>query len=255
VKDEEIEITTNRPGHPLLVKVSYHPRWRAIGADGPWLVSPSLMMVIPLETKSRLVYAGRDRSDTLGLALTGLTLASWIASFVRRKAPSAPTEPVPVIVPDKSPVKWGGVVPGTILIVLVAARFIPPPKPDPTLREKLYEKASKAYGEDRFEDATEYARHALDHEASTSLRAELLCLRGESLLRAGHPREAVAAFQEVLDTAGGSPYLAQALYSGAQAKDAAGDTLGAMADRQRLLRELPHTPWAQRLKGESRREP
>ncbi len=251
MKDEEIAITTNRPGHPLLVKVSYHPRWRAIGADGPWLVSPSLMMVIPWENECRLVYTGRDRSDYLGLALTGLTLAPWIGHLVRRKAPSSPSEPVPVIVPEKSPIKWGGVIPGLILALLVGARFLPTAKPDPTLREKLYERASKAYGEDRFEDAAEYARHALDREGSTSLRAELLCLRGESLLRAGRPREAAVAFQEVVDTAAGSPYLAQALYSGAVAKDASGDTLGAMADRQRLLRDLPYTPWAQRLKSES----
>ncbi len=250
VKDEEIEITTNRPGHPLLVKVSYHPRWQAVGADGPWLVSPSLMLVVPREAKSRLVYTGRDGSDHLGLALSGLTLALGITYRLRRKAPSAPTEPVPVTVPDKSPLKWGGVVPGLILVLLVAARFLPAAKPDPALREKLYEMASKAYGEDRYEDAAEYARHALDRETSTSLRAELLCLRGESLLRAGHPRDAVSAFQEVLDTAATSPYLAQALYSGAMARDAAGDTLGAAADRQRLLRDQPYTPWAQRLKSE-----
>ncbi len=252
VKDEEIEIATNRPGHPLLVKVSYHPRWRALGADGPWLVSPSLMLVVPREAESRLVYAGRDGSDHLGLALSGLTLALGVAHLVRRRVPSAPTAPVPVIVPDRSPRKWGGVVPGLILVLLVAARFIPEAKPDPALRERLYEKASKAYGEDRFEDAAEYARHALERETSTSLRAELLCLRGESLLRAGHPRDAVAAFQEVVDTAATSPYLAQALYSGAMARDAAGDTLGALADRQRLLRDQPYTAWAQRLKSEGR---
>jgi hypothetical protein len=76
-----------------------------------------------------------------------------------------------------------------------------------------------------------------------------LCLRGESLLRAGHPREAAHAFQEVVETAAGSPYLAQALFSGAKAKEAMGDALGAAADRLRLRRELPHTPWAQRLKS------
>ena len=32
---EPIRITTNRPGHPLLVKVAWHPRWRAEGASGP----------------------------------------------------------------------------------------------------------------------------------------------------------------------------------------------------------------------------
>jgi hypothetical protein len=246
VKDEEIEIETNRPGHPLLVKVSYHPRWRAVGADGPWLVSPSLMLVVPRETKCRLVYAGRDASDWLGITLTGLTLALGIGWAVRRKA-AAPAAPVPVIVPDKSPVKWGWTIPVTILVGLVALRFVPPAKPDPKLRELLYEKASKAYGEDRFEDAAEYARHAADLETSSSLRAELLCLRGESLLRAGHPREAAFAFQDVVDTAAGSPYLAQALFSGALAKEAMGDALGARVDRERLRRELPLTPWAKRL--------
>src|SRR5262249_26336106 len=226
VRDEEIEITTSRPGHPLLVKVSYHPRWRAVGADGPWLGSPSLMLGAPGEPRCRLVYAGRDASDRLGLALTGLTLALAIGLAARRRAP-APAAPVPVIVPDKSPLKWGGVIPGAIILLLVAARFAPHSKPNPGLRERLYEKASKAYGEDRFEDAAEYARHAVDLENSSSLRAELLCLRGESLLRAGHPREAAYAFQEVVDTAAGSPYLAQALFSGALAKEAMGDASGA----------------------------
>ncbi len=249
VKDEEIEITTNRPGHPLLVKVSYHPRWRAVGADGPWLVSPSLMLVIPREPKSRLVYAGRDGSDILGLGITGFTLLLGVAFLVRRRVPSVPAAPVPVIVPDKSPVKWGGVIPGLIVVLLVVARFLPTAKADPTLRQTLYERASKALGEDRYEDAAEYARHALDLEASSSLRAELLCLRGEALLRAGHPREAAYAFQEVVETAPTSPYLAQALFSGAEAKEALGDTLGAAADRLRLSRELPLTPWAQRLQS------
>jgi hypothetical protein len=238
---------TSRPGHPLLVKVSYHPRWRAVGADGPWLVSPSLMMVVPRETKCRLVYAGRDAWDHVGLLLTGLTVFGGIAWAVRRRKPSVPAEPVPVIVPDKSPAKWGGVVPAAILVALAAARFVPPAKLDPKLREQLYEKASKAFGEDRFEDAAEYARHAVDLETSSSLRAELLCLRGESLLRAGHPREAAHAFQEVVDTAAGSPYLAQALFSGAVAKEAMEDALGARADRDRLRRELPLTSWAKRL--------
>jgi hypothetical protein len=248
VKDEEVEIETSRPGHPLLVKISYHPRWRAVGADGPWLVSPSLMLVVPREAKCRLVYAGRDASDRLGLVLTSLTLALAIGGAARRRA-AAPAAPVPVIVPDKSPVKWGGVIPVLIVVVLVAARFVPQAKPDPKLRERLYEKASKAFGEDRFEDAAEYARHAVDLETSSSLRAELLCLRGESLLRAGHPREAAYAFQEVVDTAAGSPYLAQALFSGALAKEAMGDASGARADRERLRREHPLTPWAQRLEA------
>jgi hypothetical protein len=47
VADEAIDITTSRVGHPLLVKVAYHPRWRAEGASGPYLASPGLMIVVP----------------------------------------------------------------------------------------------------------------------------------------------------------------------------------------------------------------
>src|SRR4051812_13025759 len=64
VEDETITITTNRVGHPLLVKVSYHPRWKAEGADGPYLVSPALMLIVPRQTTVRLTYA-RTASDAL----------------------------------------------------------------------------------------------------------------------------------------------------------------------------------------------
>src|SRR4029453_2999325 len=138
---------------------------------------------------------GRDASDRLGLALTGLTLALGIGWAARRK-PAPSTGPVPGIVPHKSPGNGGGVIPALIVVVLGIARFVPQAKPDPKLREQLYERASKAFGEDRFEDAAEYARHALDLETSSSLRAELLCLRGESLLRAADPRGAPHAFPE-----------------------------------------------------------
>ena len=69
VTPETVTIHTNRPGHPLLVKISYHPRWRAEGADGPYLVSPALMMVIPKGETVRLHYAS-TWADAVGWLLT-----------------------------------------------------------------------------------------------------------------------------------------------------------------------------------------
>ncbi len=66
LEPESVSITTSRPGHPLLVKISYHPRWRAEGADGPYLVSPGLMMVVPRQAEVRLTYAARTWADRLG---------------------------------------------------------------------------------------------------------------------------------------------------------------------------------------------
>ncbi len=39
--------TCPRWAHPVLVKVSYFPNWHASGADGPWRVTPNLMVVVP----------------------------------------------------------------------------------------------------------------------------------------------------------------------------------------------------------------
>ena len=110
----------------------------------------------------------------------------------------------------------------------------------------LYERASRAYAAERWEDAAEYARHAAALLPSPDpRRAELLCVRGEALLRAGHAREAVEPFTLVVEGEPG-PHRPQALHSGALAREAAGDPEGASAWRRRLREEYPETPWARR---------
>jgi hypothetical protein len=265
VGPEAITLTTSRPGHPLLVRVSYHPRWRAEGADGPFLTSPALMTIIPRERAVRLVYA-RNWADHLGTALTLGVLAFAAALAVKRRLrrpASASAAPVPVPAPaalswlDKvgalpePPRRWGAAVPALLIAGLVAARFVSgedDPSPEATA---LWEKASKAFSEERYADAAEYARHGVARSAATPpLREELLCLRGESLLRAGQPKHAVAVFETLLRESPESPYVPQALFSGALAREAAGDREGAESDRERLVREHAETPWAKRLTSE-----
>ena len=111
----------------------------------------------------------------------------------------------------------------------------------------LYEKASCAYAADRFADAAEYARHALSEGAAGPLRAELSCLRGESLLRSGQPEPAARAFQAVASDLPVSPYVPQALFGLVQSRRQSGDLAGAEEARARLLREYGESPWARRL--------
>ncbi|HEX6736768.1 MAG TPA: 6-pyruvoyl-tetrahydropterin synthase-related protein, partial [Vicinamibacteria bacterium] len=130
---ESLEITTNRPGHPLLVKISYHPRWRAEGAAGPYLVSPALMMIVPERETVRLYY-GRNRADDLGLLLTSATalgllgLGAW-RRWGRRAAAPAPPVKIPANFDacemPRPARRWGGVIPGTLLVLLAVARFLP----------------------------------------------------------------------------------------------------------------------------------
>jgi TolA-binding protein len=142
------------------------------------------------------------------------------------------------------------VIPAAFLLACIGARVVSlrPDKRDPM---PLYESASRAYGDGRFADAAEYARHALSQGAVAPLRAELLCLRGESLLRAGQARLAAQAFQDVLAQSEPNPYVAQALFGVMQARAADGDVEHARAARDQLLRDFAASPWARRARSVS----
>jgi hypothetical protein len=137
-------------------------------------------------------------------------------------------------------------VPLVLVAAIAALRLVPEPSPAGEIAS-LYERASRAYAAERWEDAAEYARHATALLPSPDpRRAELLCVRGEALLRAGHARAAVEPFTTVAEGEPG-PHQPQALYSGALALEAADDAGGAAAFRRRLREEHPETPWARRL--------
>ncbi|MBM3707009.1 MAG: hypothetical protein FJW69_01500 [Actinobacteria bacterium] len=73
VEREKIEFKTTAIGVPHLIKVSYFPNWKAAGAEGPYLVSPSLMMVIPTQSDVTLYY-GITYANRIGVTLT---MAGW----------------------------------------------------------------------------------------------------------------------------------------------------------------------------------
>jgi hypothetical protein len=253
VEAEELRITTSRPGHPLLVKVSYHPRWRAEGADGPYLVSPGLMLIVPREREVRLHYAARTWADRLGRTAFLAAIAAGVVLWRRKPGRTAAGPAASVRGPGVRLERAGRlqlvlprVLPLAIVAGLAALRFAPAPRPTVDVT-RLDEDASRAFAEERFEAAAEYARNALDALGpEDARRSELLCLRGEALLRTGHPRIAVLAFAPVVE-AGSGPYRPQALYSGALAREAVGDAAGAAAWRASLLADHPRTPWAERL--------
>jgi hypothetical protein len=207
-------------GHPLLVKVSYHPRWKAEGADGPYLVSPALMMIVPRQATVRLTYA-RTMADQLGWLLTGATLVAGTAASARgwrrRGQPKARPENVPPIPLDDcadmpAPTRrWGAAIPAAFLVACLGARLatLRPASVDPM---PLYESASRAYGAGRFADAAEYARHACPRERRRPCGRSCLCLRGESLLRAGQARWPRSRSRTCSAQPEPNPYVAQALF-------------------------------------------
>ena len=261
LRPEEILIHTERPGHPLLVKVSYHPRWRAVGAEGPFLVSPALMLVVPQQRESRLVY-GPHWSDHAGALLSGAGALAALWLIRRRRRPIASAAALAVASRRAAleacgdtpapPRRWGGVIPAGLLMGLAALRALSAATDgggSEATTTELYARASRAYAAERYADAAEYLRHAIPRANDPDLRPELLCLRGESLLRSGAPEAAAPEFERALDESPGGPHAAQALFGLALAQEASGRAAAAAETRLRLRRQFPDTPWVARLGG------
>jgi hypothetical protein len=96
--DTTVSFHVSRVGTPVLVKVSYFPNWHASGADGPYRVTPNLMVVVPTSHDVTLSY-GRSGADYLGdfltvvgvLALSALVLVPWLLTRRGRQATSSPS--------------------------------------------------------------------------------------------------------------------------------------------------------------------
>ncbi len=65
----------------MLVKVSYFPNWHASGAEGPWRVTPNLMVVVPTSHDVTLTYGG-SAADDVGLLATLIGIGALVALFV-----------------------------------------------------------------------------------------------------------------------------------------------------------------------------
>lgn len=89
---DEISFTVDKVGVPVLVKTSYFPNWKATGADGPWRITPNLMVVVPTSNEVRLHY-GYTWVDALGYALTLLGLLGLVVLFRQPPLKTKPTGP------------------------------------------------------------------------------------------------------------------------------------------------------------------
>ncbi len=95
IEDERISFETSAIGVPHLVKVSYFPNWKAVGADGPYLAAPSLMVVVPTEETVVLEFR-QTWVEYAGFALTVVSilfLVIWGWRTYRRPSRAEVDEP------------------------------------------------------------------------------------------------------------------------------------------------------------------
>ena len=89
VATQSVSFRVSRTGVPVLVKISYYPRWHASGATGPYRVSPNLMVVVPTSKDVSLEYTSTP-ALTVGniisdLTVLGATATIWVVLRRRQK--------------------------------------------------------------------------------------------------------------------------------------------------------------------------
>jgi hypothetical protein len=83
LENESLSFDTTAIGVPHWIKISYFPNWHVKGAEGPYLASPSMMMVIPTQSHVELYYGG-TKANTIGQTLEVIAWALLLAVTVWR---------------------------------------------------------------------------------------------------------------------------------------------------------------------------
>jgi hypothetical protein len=76
VGTDSVSFEVDQPGVPVLVRASYFPNWKVEGGEGPWRVTPNLMVVVPTSDRVELRY-GVTWVEALAWALTLLGVIGW----------------------------------------------------------------------------------------------------------------------------------------------------------------------------------
>jgi hypothetical protein len=88
-EDMNVSFTTDAPGIPHLVKVSYFPNWTVEGAEGVYRASPSLMVVVPDSENVTLSFTNRwvENLGTVVTVVTFIGLGAYaVIAWKRRRA-------------------------------------------------------------------------------------------------------------------------------------------------------------------------
>ncbi len=90
---DTISFDVSKVGVPVEVKASYFPNWHVSGAEGPYRVSPNLMVVVPRSTHVELSY-GYTSVDYLSYFLTFLGLVGLVLLWRAKPVDVGPIAPM-----------------------------------------------------------------------------------------------------------------------------------------------------------------
>ena len=97
-RPDRVRFRVDRTGVPVVVKVSYFPNWEVSGAEGPWRLSPNLMVVLPTGEEVTFTYGltGADWAGRIG-TLAGMAGLLLLARWRPSRRGRSEDEPAPAL--------------------------------------------------------------------------------------------------------------------------------------------------------------
>jgi TolA-binding protein len=262
---DRVRVTGCRPGHPLLIRISYHPRWRARTGERIWQAGPNLMLVFPRGETIDLEFAS-PLVVVLGRMVTALGLLIVVAGIVAARAPALTARATPGAVRgaiDLSATmvdrmermtmpraaRWTMLVAGGALLaaLLGMVRRVEPSQ------HRLYLQAQEHYKAGRLDEALPLFQRA--QRGAPLSRFASLGRYFEAMIHFQRERwePARQGFASVLAEFPEAITAPAAAYHLGVCQARLGDLESARRSWDRTLREFPGTPWAN-LAAERRAE-
>jgi hypothetical protein len=235
ILNDRIEISTSAPHWPLLVKASYHPGWKCKGADGPFLVSPCFMMIVPTDKHVEMTFS-RGWAGSLGMIVTAMAVLLCCVRF-------APAKGLSEVMARMCPKPWlvrGMFVLGWSLVICVIVAALICKWSDPKVMEArarhLAEKGRKG-------KAVRIYEQILSRYPDCAQADEALCALGMIEWKNKEYARAAERFDKIATQYPFSVLYPQALYHGAMCHKALDDTRHSKELLIRVAQGFPYTPW------------
>jgi len=252
---DRITVSGCRPGHPVLIRISYHPRWKATTGERVWLAAPSFMLVVPKGERIELYFDG-GWPVTLGDLLTAAGCVIVVVGLlpVRRRLLEAlrPVLDLPPIPAAAALVlatgRWSGRTRGAVLgagLAVVAVVFgVAGVAARASDADGTYRQGQTFYGAGRLAEAVPFFERAR-HLAPLSMSAiHSTYFEGMSLYRQERWAEAAEVFTAMVTNFPEAQAAAESMYHLGLCRARLGNQAGAVEAWRDTEQRYAGTPWA-----------
>jgi hypothetical protein len=252
METDRITISGARPGHPILIRMSYHPRWQATTGERVWLAGPSFMLVVPRGERVELVY-GTALPVVIGHVLTWFGVALFVLAVVPFARPLAGVLPRLAEIPPIPAVRdafanWPAATRNSVLAaglmaavgiygaVAFAART--------SDADSTYRRGQVIYDAGRLRDSLPYFRQAQRLAPLSNTAIHSTYYESIVLYRLEEWAEAEKVFQRLVDSFPEANAAPEALYHIGLCRARRGEVERAMEAWHETQRRYGDTQWA-----------